>query len=160
VSETIGFDSKLPETPGTSGADTEPFQYERVSVAQARAEPRGGGAGAVPEAAPRARPRSLPEPLKGATIRWLSELPEKVRPVVLARLFPRVANKLCSLWTDPLLSNAYLSSLLMDSRDGGREGFPMAVAAELAALFSVADSATKEHTRELSAGGGWQTPAI
>lgn len=160
VSESVGFDSKLPETPGTSGAYTEPFQYEKVSVAQAREEPRGSGNRAVPEVAPRTRPRSPLEPLQEATLRWIGELPEKVRPVELARLFPRVANKLCGLWIDPLLSDAYLTSLLMDSRDGGREGFPMAVAAELAALFSNADGSTREHSQPPPKGGGWQAPAI
>lgn len=124
------------------------------SVAPPPVANAGGGS------APRARPRSPPEPLQEATIRWLSELPEKVRPLELARLFPRVANKLCSLQSDPLLSKASLTSLLMDGRDGSREGFPMAVAAELAALFSSAESSTQDHAQAKPESGGRQAPEI
>ncbi|MBK7473132.1 MAG: hypothetical protein KAX84_06310 [Burkholderiales bacterium] len=63
-----------------------------------------------------------------------------VRPREVPRLFPRIANRLCSLWSHPALCNQYLSSLLMDTRDGAREGFPVAVAGELAALLGRAES--------------------
>lgn len=106
--------------------------YDSTDVATAPVKP------------PRSLPRSPPEPLWDATILWLTQLPESMWPLELARLFPRIANKLCGLWTNPALCNQYLAGLLMDSRDGAREGFPMRVAAEIAALMRSGDTFANE----------------
>ena len=126
VSEAVGFDSRIPGVSAKSGTGASIF------------DPPGNLA--------RARLRSPAEPLQDGTILWLSQLPESLRPLELARLFPRIANKLCGLWINPLLCNQYLTSLLMDSRDGAREGFPMAVAADIAALLGSVDTSAKDHS--------------
>jgi len=43
---------------------------------------------------------------------------------------PHVLNKLCQLWGRPECE-AYISRLIMDSRDGSRQGLPWEVAMEL-----------------------------
>ena len=43
---------------------------------------------------------------------------------------PHVMNKLCQLWGRPECE-AYISGLIMDSRDGKRQGLPWEVAMEL-----------------------------
>ncbi|HXJ50142.1 MAG TPA: hypothetical protein VNH16_02025 [Burkholderiales bacterium] len=43
---------------------------------------------------------------------------------------PHVMNKLCQLWGQPAC-DAYISRLIMDSRDGARQGLPWEVAMEL-----------------------------
>ena len=43
---------------------------------------------------------------------------------------PHVMNKLCQLWGQPAC-DAYISRLIMDSRDGSRQGLPWEVAMEL-----------------------------
>ena len=137
VSEAIGFDSRVPAVAATAGSGAGHFQYEKVAVDDAR--PEGGGEPAVP------RPPANQEPLADGTIRWLAELPAGSRPVELARLFPRVANKVCGLWADSRRRGEYLTNLLMDSRDGARQGFPMKVAAEIVALHAMADTPAADH---------------
>jgi hypothetical protein len=44
--------------------------------------------------------------------------------------FPRIAEKVALLWKSRELE-AFVNSLILDSRDGARQGFPMAVAHEL-----------------------------
>ena len=74
-----------------------------------------------------------PEQLAEATTKWLASLPTDVQPVVLARDFPRIVNKLCELWKRPTLFDPYLLNLIFDQR-GGRQGFPLSVASELVTL--------------------------
>jgi len=133
ISESIGLDSRAFSLPSSTGASTASLPYERVSPDVARpAAPLMASAAMAHE---RSRPRWAAEPLDPDTTRWLDQLPPGIRPRELPRLFPRIANKLCSLRTNPAVSNRYLSNLLMDTRDGAREGFPLAVAGELAALL-------------------------
>jgi len=75
------------------------------------------------------------ETLQAGTVQWLKQLPESMRPLKLARHFPRVANKLCALWPAPDLFEDYLAELMMDTRVIPRKGFPFEVAMELAALI-------------------------
>ena len=75
-----------------------------------------------------------PEALHIFTRNWLAQLPETLRPPELVRSFPRIANNLSGLWEQPKACSAYLNSLLTDTRDGTRKGFPKNVAAELAVL--------------------------
>ena len=60
-------------------------------------------------------------------------LPAAVRPVVLARKFPRIANSIAELWRRVARCEEYLDTLVVDLR-GDRTGFPLEVAQELAAL--------------------------
>ena len=64
------------------------------------------------------------------TTRWAELLPELSRPVMLMRLYPRIANRLASAWRDVEAARAVFDDLLIDRR-GGRQGFPPFVQAEL-----------------------------
>src|SRR5690349_3274320 len=65
--------------------------------------------------------------------RLLQRLDQRVLPIHLACRFPRVMNKIARLWYRPAHLDRYFEELLIDKR-GGREGFPFAVAVELAVL--------------------------
>jgi hypothetical protein len=49
---------------------------------------------------------------------------------------PHLARKICSIWGSAEL-DVYLSGLIMDSRDGSRQGFPVDVAEEILLLIQV-----------------------
>ena len=65
--------------------------------------------------------------------KWLATLPASVRPMTTARRYPRIANRICDLWSRCEYTRLYLQSLLLDRR-GGRKGFPAAVRQEIEAL--------------------------
>jgi len=142
VSETIGFDSRVASVPARAVGAAGPLRYEHVSVGEARAA--ADGAPAAQASGYPAGPRTdrAPEILNDATLRWVVGLPPPLRPLQLGRRFPRIANKLCDLWSEPCLCNRYLSELLLDTRDGERQGFPIAVATELAALLGSINALT------------------
>lgn len=71
--------------------------------------------------------------LTGAAIDWLTALPPKLRPHSLSVHFPRIVNALAEVWHEPEQCQAALDGLLCSGRKG-RQGFPRAVQAELAAL--------------------------
>lgn len=73
------------------------------------------------------------EAVQNETLRWLASLPEQVRPVELTRRYPRIANKIASLWRQVARCEEFLDELVVDRR-GGRKGFPLAIAQELTAL--------------------------
>jgi len=78
---------------------------------------------------------STPQPPSAQSLneharKWLEKLPEEVRPRVLEEQFPRILNRISSLWKHPDECMEYLDELLVDTR-GGRAGFPMSVATEL-----------------------------
>jgi|KBSMisStaDraftv2_1062788.scaffolds.fasta_scaffold25309_4 hypothetical protein len=73
--------------------------------------------------------------LTDETSRWLAGLPMKVRPLSLARKYPRIANGVADLWREVANCKEYLDSLVVDLR-GDRSGFPPDVATELLALRS------------------------
>ena len=50
---------------------------------------------------------------------------------------PHVMNELCRLWGQPAC-DAYISRLIMDSRDGSRQGLPWEAAMELMFLAELA----------------------
>jgi hypothetical protein len=77
-------------------------------------------------------PRSE-ESLSEPTANWFATLPPDIRPHELARRFPRIANQLCLLWRRPRQCEEYMQGLLVDER-GGRQGFPLKVALEIAQL--------------------------
>jgi len=73
--------------------------------------------------------------LLDTTTVWMAELPQAVRPVNLARRFPRIANSIAELWPRGARCEEYLVTLVVDQR-GDRTGFPPEVAQELTALHS------------------------
>jgi hypothetical protein len=109
------------------------FEFEKVSIADARREFED-------------QPRKADEPswtghrtyqknsvLLSTTLTWMAGLPEEVRPLVLARRFPRIANSIADLWRRAARCEDYLESLVVDRR-GDRTGFPPDVAQELTKL--------------------------
>lgn len=93
-----------------------------------------GASAAAPTKVSHWRTPGPPEALLIPTRNWLAQMPETLRPQELVRLFPRIANNLGGLWEQPKVCATYLSSLLSDTRDGTRKGFPKRVAEELAVL--------------------------
>src|SRR5258705_10876502 len=71
--------------------------------------------------------------LLNTTITWIAGLPKDVRPMVLGRRFPRIANTIAELWRRVARCEEYLNALAVDSR-GNRKGFPPDVAQELTNL--------------------------
>ena len=71
--------------------------------------------------------------MRTATIQWIIKLPTHVQPRYLQVKYPRIANQLASMWAEPARCEPYLDELMTDKR-GGRKGFPIAVAQELASL--------------------------
>jgi len=71
--------------------------------------------------------------LLNTTITWIASLPKDVRPMVLGRRFPRIANDIAELWRRVARCEEYLNALAVDSR-GNRKGFPPEVAQELSNL--------------------------
>jgi hypothetical protein len=84
----------------------------------------------------KANPVNEPLPV---TFRWMARLPSDVRPHLLLREFPRIANALALEWRDPELFRTRLYDLLVDKR-GNRRGFPVGVQAELLALRAFFDA--------------------
>jgi len=69
-----------------------------------------------------------------ATIQWMRALPQAVRPMETASLFPRIANRLARFWETPPMIESIFDELLVDRRRG-RQGFPGRVQAELRHLY-------------------------
>lgn len=112
------------------------LEFEKVSVADARKaldETTGVYAKRSPEDWGAKRKPSPPEPLSDATAAWMAELPDSVRPRQLALRYARLANRICETWGNPARCERLLDELMIDKR-GGRRGFPLVIANELAAL--------------------------
>ena len=111
------------------------FEFEKVSIADVRQElerqrkPVDDRA-RIAQRAPQSRAVLL-----DTTTLWMAELPQAVRPVNLARKFPRIANSIAELWRRGARCEEYLVTLVVDLR-GDRTGFPPDVAQELTALRS------------------------
>ncbi len=73
--------------------------------------------------------------LHAETVRWLADLPARLRPRQLAQAYARVANEIARRWGDPGACLAFLNDVLVDRR-GTRQGFPMEIALELARVKS------------------------
>jgi hypothetical protein len=71
--------------------------------------------------------------LAGTTIEWLLRLPDGARPHKLCEKLPRLANRIASVWSDPVECVAAIEDLLVDRR-GGRRGLPLELRLELQAL--------------------------
>ncbi len=61
--------------------------------------------------------------LLNTTLTWMAGLPKDVRPMVLARRFPRIANSIAESWRRVARCEEYFNTLVVDSR-GNRKGFP------------------------------------
>ena len=88
-----------------------------------------------PEQWKRIRRGTLPtdRALSGRTIDWLLGLPPAVRPQQLSARFPRIANALAEVWSEPEERPVALDKLLGEGRKG-RKGFPSEVHHELIKL--------------------------
>ena len=111
------------------------FEFEKVSIADVQQElesqrKRVDDRARVAQRAPQRRAVLL-----GATTLWMAELPQAVRPIMLTRKFPRIANSIAELWRRVARCEEYLDTLVVDLR-GDRMGFPSEVAQELTALRS------------------------
>jgi hypothetical protein len=120
--------------PGDSGS----LEFEKVSLTDARKalEETGPAAYATarkPENWDEKRTATATEPLNDQTTLWMTELPDSVRPRQLALRYARLANRLCKLWSEPQKCERLLDDLMIDRR-GGRKGFPLQIANELATL--------------------------
>ena len=118
-------------------SNDDPLEFVPVSKEEARKAFMGDKKPAAGSTAGAAhggeRTGAAAESLSDATRAWLEALPMSVRPVALADKYPRIANKLASLWKQPRQCDVYFESLLVDER-GGRQGFPQSVALELVTL--------------------------
>jgi hypothetical protein len=79
------------------------------------------------------KPKPTEESLSAAAEGWLANLPDDVRPKLVQEKYPRIVNRMASLWRHPDDFMSYVDGLLVDQR-GGRAGFPMTVALELATI--------------------------
>jgi hypothetical protein len=113
------------------------FEFEKVSLADARkmldeqVKPVGGAPKAADWESKRAP--AVAETLHTATIQWILKLPPHIQPRFLQVRYPRVANRLAALWEDVTAFEGFTDDLLTDKR-GGRKGFPLNVATEIASL--------------------------
>ena len=122
--------------PGPGNPDS--FEFEKVSMADARKaleESVKPAAGTVRPAANWAGKRkpATAETLRTATIQWILKLPPHVQPRHLQVKYPRIANRMAALWDDQTSCESFMDDLLTDKR-GGRKGFPLEVAQEVASL--------------------------
>lgn len=109
------------------------LEFEKVSVADARKALDGPPKAADKPATDARRGAQTNPVLLDATVAWMAELPDAVRPGELARRFPRIANSIAEQWRRVARCEEYLDTLVVDQR-GDRKGFPPAVAHELTAL--------------------------
>ena len=109
------------------------LEFEQVSISDMRAEQdaQAWKKNETRQVAQRAAGSSAV--LSDATSRWISGLPADVRPLHLARRFPRIVNSIAELWRRVARCEEYLDTLVVDLR-GDRSGFPVEVARELTAL--------------------------
>jgi hypothetical protein len=63
----------------------------------------------------------------------LASIEETVRPKQLAAAFPRIVNRMASLWRSPRQMDLYFEDLLTDTR-GSRQGFALGILMELTTL--------------------------
>jgi hypothetical protein len=122
--------------PGPGNPDS--FEFEKVSMADARkalddaVRPAGGVVRAATNWDGKRKPVAA-ETLRTATVQWILKLPPHVQPRHLQVKYPRIANRIAALWDDQTSCESFMDDLLTDKR-GGRKGFPLNVAQELASL--------------------------
>ena len=109
------------------------LEFEKVSISDLRKELDQQGKAVVVRKRVVERTSQATAVLADETSRWIAALPAEVRPIALARKFPRIANSIADLWRRVARCEEYLDSLVVDLR-GDRTGFPQDVAKELRAL--------------------------
>lgn len=109
------------------------LEFEKVSIADVRSELDRRTKEVEVSKRTVARTPQTSAVLTDETSRWLVGLPAEVRPLALARKFPRIANSIADLWRRVARCEEYLDSLIVDLR-GDRTGFPSDVAKELRVL--------------------------
>ena len=122
----------------TKPADQSSLEFEKVSLTDARKVleeegPAGYTVRRKTENWVEKRHASGPETLGNEATAWMAELPEAVRPKQLGLRYARLANRLAQLWKSQQRCERLLDELMIDKR-GGRQGFPLAVANEIATL--------------------------
>jgi hypothetical protein len=90
-----------------------PLEFKKVSVEEARLALEGESAKPSASRPNYKRTRIPGEPLLNVTRTWLASLPQDVRPMELARQFPRIANRPRHLWTQVAACEGYLDGLLV-----------------------------------------------
>jgi hypothetical protein len=109
------------------------LEFEKLSVADVRRELDGQDRQGRERKHTAQRTAQEQAILLDSTTFWISGLPVTVRPLSLARKFPRIANSIAELWRRVARCEEYLDTLVVDLR-GDRSGFPPDVAQELTAL--------------------------
>ena len=64
----------------------------------------------------------------------LASIEESARPKELAAAFPRIVDRMASLWRTPRQMNRYFEQLLTDTRGVVRKGFTLGILMELTTL--------------------------
>jgi hypothetical protein len=120
----------------STSKDPGALEFEKVSLSDARKaldETTGAYAKRKAEDWQAKRKPTPSEPLSDDAAAWIAGLPPSVQPRQLALRHARLANRLCEAWATPARCERLLDELMIDRR-GGRRGFPIFVANELAAL--------------------------
>jgi hypothetical protein len=112
----------------------ETIDFQKVSIAEAKAAIDGDGKkSAVSWEGKRRKPVRTDVDLLNETCTWLVGLPVNVRPLHIARQFPRIANNIATSWRRPNECDRVFNDLIVDHR-GTRKGFPSEVAKEITEL--------------------------
>lgn len=90
--------------------------------------------------------RAPPETLNGAAQQWMQHMPVAVRPILTARRYPHVVNRLARHWHHPRDLAAVFEDLLVSSRPG-RKGFPPEVLDELIVLLDSVQGARESGSK-------------
>lgn len=77
--------------------------------------------------------------LTGKAIDWMLALPSNARPKALCEQYPRIANHLADIWSNPLDTQLVLMRLLADER-GHRKGFSLQIEQEIGRLAAYVQS--------------------
>ncbi len=85
--------------------------------------------------------------LQPATRTWIAQLPSCLELQALTEHYPRIANRLASLWSKPAQCEHYIDELLFNDRPGIRRGFPPRVCREIMQLKYALAEAYDERKR-------------
>jgi nitrogen fixation protein FixH len=122
------------------------FTYEKVSVAEAKEVLKGPAAEKKDFTVQRKPQDPSLIRLKEATMKWVLAFPAEMRPLALAKKYPRIANILAEAWPTPTKFEAKLNEYLLDDRPS-RQGFPVDVAMDFVKLkqhFTTVDTRVKD----------------
>jgi hypothetical protein len=111
------------------------IDFEKVSVEDAKAALKGDEKPVQQENwEPKRQPKIASDlKLSDEACTWLMSLPANVRPLHLARQFPRITNRFAEVWKRPVICDKIFDELMLDHR-GTRKGFPLEVAKEITDL--------------------------